>query len=83
MKYKATNGARVGWVLHMVSSITSTQASCVKIWNMDMNASVKLSNFVKSQRKQNNCIDMLEDIINKHMVNMIRLPNFFPGPKIL
>lgn len=43
----------------------------------------KLSNFVKSQRKQNNCIDMEELMINKHIVNIIRLPSFFPGPNIL
>lgn len=43
----------------------------------------KVSNFVKSARKQNSCIDMLEVMISKHIVKMIRLPNFLPGPKIL
>lgn len=63
--------------------MTSTQASCVRIWNIDINASVKLSNFVKSHKKQNNCMEMLDEIINKHMVKIIKLPSFFPGPNIL
>jgi hypothetical protein len=43
----------------------------------------KLSNFVNSQRKQNSCMEMLDEMISRHMVNMIRLPSFFPGPNIL
>lgn len=50
---------------------------------MDMKASAKFSNFVKSHRKQNSCIEILDEIISKHIVNMMRLPNFLPGPKIL
>lgn len=42
-----------------------------------------VSNLVNSQRKQNSCIDIDELIINKHIVNIMRLPSFFPGPKIL
>lgn len=83
IKYTATSGAIVGGVNNIVSSITSTHASCVKIWNMLMKASAKVSNFVKPQRKQKSCIDILEEMISKHMVKIIRLPNFFPGPKIL
>jgi len=43
----------------------------------------KVSNLVKSQRKQKSCMEMLEDITNRHMVKIIRLPSFLPGPKIL
>lgn len=50
IKYMATSGVNVLLVLIIVSSITSTQASCVRIWNMLMNASGNVSNFVKSQR---------------------------------
>lgn len=45
--------------------------------------SSNVSNLVNSQRKQNNCMDIDELIMSKHIVNIIRLPSFFPGPKIL
>lgn len=63
--------------------MTSTHASCVRIWNILMNASGNVSNFVKSQRKQKSCIEILLLIISKHMVKIMSDPNFFPGPKIL
>lgn len=43
----------------------------------------KVSNFVNSHKKQNSCIDIDELIMSKHIVKIIRLPSFFPGPKIL
>lgn len=43
----------------------------------------KLSNLVKSQRKQKSCMEIDDEIIKRHMVNMMRLPSFFPGPKTL
>lgn len=42
-----------------------------------------VSNFVKLRRKQNNCIEILDDMTNRHIVKIMRLPNFFPGPNIL
>lgn len=45
--------------------------------------SSKVSNLVNSQRKQNSCIEIDELMISKHMVKMMRLPSFFPGPNIL
>jgi len=42
----------------------------------------KVSNLSKSFIEQNSCRDILEAMINKHMVNNTILPNFFPGPKI-
>jgi len=48
-----------------------------------MKASGKVSNFVKSGRKQNNCIEMLDEIMSKHIVKITSDPSFFPGPKIL
>lgn len=43
----------------------------------------KVSNFVKSHKKQKSCIEIPDEITNKHKVNIIRLPSFFPGPNIL
>lgn len=42
-----------------------------------------VSNFVKSHRKQKSCIEMLDDMTSRHIVKIIRLPSFFPGPNIL
>ena len=67
----------------IVLDITSGQASWVRIWNMEKNASIKVSNLVKSFKEQNNCIDILEVMTKSQIVNMINVPNFLPGPKIL
>ena len=48
-----------------------------------MNACGNVSNLSSFLRKQNNCIEILEVMTSKHMVKMIKLPNFLPGPKIL
>lgn len=48
-----------------------------------MKASGNVSNLVNSFKKQNNCILILDVIINKHIVKITNDPNFFPGPKIL
>lgn len=49
---------------------------------MQPHTSGKASNLLKSASEQNNCILILEVITSKHIVNIIRLPSFFPGPKI-
>lgn len=41
-----------------------------------------LPNLSKSLMLQNNCRLMLEAMISRHMVNRIKCPSFFPGPKI-
>lgn len=41
-----------------------------------------VSNCLRSLMKQNSCILIDEVISSKHMVNRIKLPSFFPGPKI-
>lgn len=66
----------------IVSFITSTQPSWVRIWNIDMKASGNVSNLLNS-KLQNSCIELELVISSKHMVNMISEPSFFPGPKIL
>jgi hypothetical protein len=52
MKYTATRGASVSRVRSMVSSITSTHASWVRIWNMDMNAYKKEKKKMKRKSKE-------------------------------
>lgn len=70
-------------VRSIVSFITSTQPSCVRIWNMLMKASGKVSNLEKFFRQQKSCIEMALVMSNRHMVKMISEPSFLPGPKIL
>lgn len=41
-----------------------------------------LPNLSKSLMLQNSCRLMLEAMIRRHIVNRIRCPSFFPGPKI-
>lgn len=41
-----------------------------------------LPNLSKSLMLQNNCRLMLEAMISRHIVNRIKCPSFFPGPKI-
>lgn len=82
----------------MAVYITSVQPSFIAIRNIDMYAweemrsrtttSIerltrgKVSNCLRFLMKQNNCI-LIEEVINsKHMVKRIKLPSFFPGPKI-
>ena len=50
---------------------------------MEKNISMKVSNFVKSFKEQNNCIEILEVMTKRQIVNVINVPNFLPGPKIL
>ena len=50
---------------------------------MEKKANGKVSNLSKFDKEQNNCMDMLDVMTKRHIVKMIRVPNFFPGPKIL
>ena len=83
IKYTATMKVKLGLTCSIVFDITSGQASWVRIWNIEKNAKGKVSNLSRFDKEQNNCIEILDVITNKHIVNMTKVPNFLPGPKIL
>jgi hypothetical protein len=48
----------------------------------DLHTRGNVSNCLRFEIKQNNCI-LIDDVIkSKHIVNKIKLPSFLPGPKI-
>lgn len=51
-------------------------------WEIELYTWGKVSNLWKSLMEQNNWRLTHDVMINKHIVNKIREPSFFPGPKI-
>ena len=50
---------------------------------MEKNEYRMVENLSRGSRQQKSCIEMLEEMMRRHMVKIRSDPSFIPGPKIL